>query len=198
MKSIYSLHPSYKMWDSSIRNLKERTGKPLEDWMAILKKKGPATDAERRAWLAREHAITTNYASWIVEEAAGRSCNPNLYDPEDLVAKMFESKPLLVPIFDKLLKMGLAAGAEAKACPCATIVPLFRNHVFAQIKPSTRTRVDIGFALGAMKHAGRLVSTGGYEKKDRITHRIPIATIDEIDGEVKKWLKTAYDTDAGK
>lgn len=38
--------------------------------------------------------------------------------------------------------------------------------------------------------------TGGFKKKDRITQRIPIATLDEIDAEVKKWLKTAYDLDA--
>jgi hypothetical protein len=41
----------------------------------------------------------------------------------------------------------------------------------------------------------RLIDTGGLAKKDRITHRIEVTAADQIDGEVKKWLKTAYDLD---
>jgi hypothetical protein len=68
--------------------------------------------------------------------------------------------------------------------------------VFAQIKPATNTRIDFSLALGAAKAAGRLISTGGYEKKDRLTHRIPVASLADIDGELKRWLKTAYELDA--
>jgi hypothetical protein len=75
-------------------------------------------------------------------------------------------------------------------------VPLYRNHVFAQIKPTTQTRIDLGFALGARKAEGRLIDTGGYAKKDRITHRIPIESAKDIDAEVKKWMKVAYEADA--
>ena len=83
-----------------------------------------------------------------------------------------------------------------KACPCKTIVPLYRNHVFAQIKPTTNTRIDLGLSLGNRKTPKRLIDTGGYKKKDRITHRIPISALDEVDAEVKRWLQTAYDLDA--
>jgi len=40
------------------------------------------------------------------------------------------------------------------------------------------------------------VSTGGFEKGDRITHRIPVSSIHEIDTELKKWLTLAYELDA--
>ena len=84
-----------------------------------------------------------------------------------------------------------------KACPCQTIVPLYRNHVFAQIKPTTNTRIDLGFALAKYKGKlpKRIIDTGGLAKKDRITHRIELKSADEIDSEVKKWLKTAYELD---
>jgi hypothetical protein len=101
----------------------------------------------------------------------------------------------LRPIHDALLKLGLKIGKDVKACPCQTIVPLYRNHVFAQIKPATNKRVDIGFALGDMKPEGRLIDTGGFAKKDRITHRIPLESVKDIDDEVKQWLKVAYDRD---
>jgi hypothetical protein len=87
-------------------------------------------------------------------------------------------------------------GKDVRVCPCQTIVPLYRNHVFAQIKPTTQTRIDMGFALGARKAEGRLIDTGGYAKNDRITHRIPIASLAEIDNEVKRWFRAAYEADA--
>jgi Domain of unknown function (DUF5655) len=51
-------------------------------------------------------------------------------------------------IYETLLKVGLGVGADAKACPCKTIVPLYREHVFAEIKPATNSRIDLGLALG--------------------------------------------------
>lgn len=113
------------------------------------------------------------------------------------VEEMFSGKKEgLWPIYDALLKLGLNIGKEAKACPCQTIVPLYRNHVFAQIKPTTQTRIDLGLALGNLKTPKRLIDTGGYAKKDRITHRIEITSLKDIDQDVKRWLKVAYDRDA--
>jgi hypothetical protein len=115
---------------------------------------------------------------------------------EGYVEAMFSGpKAQLLPIYQQLLKLGLGIGKEAKACPCQTIVPLYRNHVFAQIKPTTQKRIDMGFALGDMKASGRLIDTGGFAKKDRITHRIPITSLEEIDDEVKHWMKVAYERD---
>ena len=83
------------------------------------------------------------------------------------------------------------------ACPYKTIVPLYRHHVFAQIKPTTNTRIDLGLALA--KHKAklpkRLIDTGGLQKKDRITHRIEISSLDDIDADVKKWVRAAYELD---
>jgi hypothetical protein len=58
------------------------------------------------------------------------------------------------------------------------------------------TRIDMGFALKDTKARGRLIDTGGFAKKDRITHRIPITKVAEIDDQVQTWLKKAYDMDA--
>jgi hypothetical protein len=83
-------------------------------------------------------------------------------------------------------------------CPCQTIVPLYRTHVFAQVKPTTRTRVDLGFALARCTTplSPRLIDTGGAAKGDRITHRIPLQRVEDIDAEVDRWLWLAYELDA--
>jgi len=184
-----------------VATLKEKTGRSLDEWLELVKKSGPATEKERRDWLKKEHGLGTNSAWWIAERAEGKGAetdDPDAYlrAAEGHVEKMYSGgKAGLRPIYDALLKLGLALGKDVKACPCQTIVPLYRNQVFAQIKPATRTRIDFGFALGARQAEGRLIDTGGYAKKDRITHRIPISSLKEIDEEVGKWLRIAYEED---
>jgi hypothetical protein len=201
-KSVYSVHPGVLMTQKWIGELKQKTGRTLEEWLKYIKKEGPADERKRRVWLKETHGLGTNTAWWLAERSAGKgaeSGDPDLYleSAERDVEKMFSGgKAHLRPVYDALLKLGLKTGKEAKACPCQTIVPLYRNHVFAQIKPTTQKRIDLGFALGDTKPTGRLIDTGGFAKKDRITHRIPITSVDEIDDEVKHWLKVAYDRDA--
>ena len=201
-KSIYSVHPGVAMTVKWIGELKPKTGRSLEEWMQYLKKNGPKGEKERRAWLKEEHGLGTNTAWWLAERFEGKGTetgDPDSYlkAAEGYVEKMFAGgKAGLKPLYDALLKLGLSIGKDAKACPCQTIVPLYRNHVFAQIKPTTRTRIDFGFALGDTKPQGRMIDTGGFAKKDRITHRIEISSLADIDDEVKHWLKVAYDRDA--
>lgn len=201
-KSRYSVHPSVAMVQKWVETLPEKTGRSLDEWLALIQREGPPTEKERREWLKKEHRLGTNTAWWLAERAEGkglRDSDPELYlqAAEKYVEEMFAgSKAGLRPIYDKLLEVGLKTGKEAKACPCKTIVPLYRNHVFAQLKPTTRTRIDLGLSLGDMKVPKRLLETGGLAKGDRITHRIPITSLAEIDDEVKQWLKVAYDRDA--
>jgi len=201
-KSIYGVHPGVAMTQKWIAELKSKTGRSLEEWLRFIKANGPKDLKARREWLKEEHGLGTNSAWWIADRADGKDSetgDPDAYlkAAEGYVEKMFTgSKSGLRPIYDALLKLGLAIGKEAKACPCQTIVPLYRNHVFAQIKPTTRTRIDFGLALGDTKAKGRLIDTGGFAKKDRITHRFEITSLKDIDDELKRWLKVAYDRDA--
>ena len=76
---------------------------------------------------------------------------------------------------------------------------MYRRHVFAQIKPATRTRIDFGLALAkeTARLPKRLIDTGGREKGDRITHRIEVTRLEDVDDDLRRWLKRAYDLDAG-
>jgi hypothetical protein len=201
-KSIYGVHPGVAMTQKWVGELKQKTGRDLEEWLTLIKKKGPKDEKARRDWLKSEYGLGTNWAGWLSERAEGKSSDvddPDTYlkAAEGYVAKMFDGpKAALRPLYDALLKLGLSIGKDVKACPCQTIVPFYRKHVFAQIKPTTRTRIDFGFALGGMKASGRLIDTGGFAKKDRITHRIEITSLKDIDDEVKRWLKAAYELDA--
>lgn len=201
-KSIYGVHPGVLMTQKWIADLKQKTGRSLEEWLAFIKKSGPKDEVARREWLKTKHGLGTNSAWWLAERTEGKGAetsdsNEYLAAAEGYVETMFSGgKAALRPVYDALLKLGLKVGKDVKACPCQTIVPIYRKHVIAQIKPTTRTRIDFGFALGDTRAKGRLIETGGFAKKDRITHRIEITSLKEIDDEVKLWLKVAYDRDA--
>ncbi len=200
-KDIYSVHPSIEMVQDWVKSLKDKTGRTLEQWVALIKKSGPKTTEARRDWLKKEYKLGTNSAWWLVDRAEGRGEEDEPDGYLKAVPKWVDDmyaggKAPLRPIHDELINVGRALGKDVKVCPCKTIVPFYRNHVIAQIKPSTKTRIDLGFALGDMKASGRLIDTGGFAKKDRITHRIAITSLKDIDAEVKRWLKTAYERDA--
>jgi hypothetical protein len=190
------------MTQSWIVSLREKTGRSLDEWIALVRASGPRAEKERREWLKTEHKLGTNAAWFIAERCEGKGQDTD--DPEtylvaasEWVEAMFAGKKsALRPIYDELVKIGRALGKDVKVCPCQTIVPIYRKHVFAQIKPTTNTRIDLGLALRDTAATGRLIDTGGFAKKDRITHRIPVTRLEEIDEDLLRWLQTAYDMDA--
>jgi hypothetical protein len=200
-KSLYSVHPGVTMVQAWIVSLPEKTGRSLEEWIQLVEDEGPDSEKERRDWLKREHGLGTNAAWWIAERASGKGLedgDPEAYlkAAEGYVAAMFAGRRAgLRPLYDELLKLGMALGKDVKVCPCQTIVPLYRRHVFAQIKPATNTRIDLGLALSDTVTPERLIDTGGLAKKDRITHRIAVMEAADIDAELKHWLRFAYDLD---
>lgn len=198
----FGIHPSVQMVQAWVSRLKEKTGKTLEEWVDLLQQSDLKTRPEQIEWLKQHYKFSSMAASWIAEKTEGIGWddgNPTAYlqAAQTYIDAMFAGpKEKLYPIYESLLSISYALGKDVKACPCKTIVPLYRNHVFAQIKPTTRTRIDLGLALGNMKAPSRLINTGGYEKKDRITYRIPLTSLNDIDDEITHWLKIAYEFDA--
>jgi hypothetical protein len=197
--TLYSVHPSLAYAQAVVAGMKAKTGRSIDEWVSFVKKHGPKTESEQRDWLRKEHKLGMNYAGWIAGQVHGKGdedTDPDKYltAAERYVKEMFAGKRSgLRRIYDALLKLGLALGDDVKACPCQTMVPLFRKHVFCQIKPATNTRIDLGFCLRGVKPTKRLLDTGGEAKGDRITHRIAITSPNEIDDEVRRWMKKAYD-----
>jgi len=202
--SIYSVHPSVAYAQAIIANLPKTTGRSIDEWIALVKKSGPRGEKERREWLKESYKLGGTTAWMIVDRVEGKGAEDTdgaayLKAAAGYVESMYAGpKAALRPIHNALIAQGLALGGDVKICPCQTIVPFYREHVFAQIKPSTRTRIDFGLALKSAKKKPpkRLLDTGGLAKGDRITHRIEITSLAGIDAEVKEWLKIAYELEA--
>jgi hypothetical protein len=202
-KQRYDPHAGIAMVRNWIDTLKAKTGRDLDEWTAFIKSKGPKDTPSRREWLKTEHKLGTNSAWWLVDHAEGKDdleeSDPKVYVARatNYVDALFSgSKAALRPLYDKLYDLARSIGDDIKISPGKTIVPIYRQHVIAQIKPTTRTRIDFGLALKDTPTKGRLIDTGGLAKKDRITHRIEVTSVDDIDAFVEKWLRKAYEIDA--
>jgi hypothetical protein len=201
--SRYHVHPSVATVQKWIAELKPKTGRSLDEWIALVKKHGPKEYAARRAWLKSKYNLGTNSALYIAERADGKGGEED--SPEKYLAAAANyveaqysgRKFALRPLFEELLHLGKSIGPDVKACPCKTMVPLYRDHVFAQIKPTTNSRIDLGLCFTTYKGKlpKHLIDTGGLAKRDRITHRIELTSSSQIDGDVEKWLRAAYHLD---
>jgi hypothetical protein len=200
---VYSVHPAIAHVSAVIENMPQKTGRSLDEWIALVAKSGMAGEKERIAWLKGQHQLGATTAGLIAECAAGLGRENTdgaayLEAATRYVEEMYDgAKAGLRPIHDVLVDLVVSLGKDVKICPCTTIVPFYRNHVFAQIKPATRTRVDFGLALkgNTKKTPKRLIDTGGLKKGDRITHRFAIESPEEIDDQVREWAQIAYALD---
>ena len=197
------VHPSVVHARRILENLPDKTGRSLGEWIELLGREAPAGERERRTWLERQHRLGATVARLIARQSVGRGAedvDPVAYleAAAGYVEAMYgTAKAGLRRIHEELVDLGLSLGDDVRVCPCKTIVPLYRNHVFAEIKPATQTRVELGLALRGVDGPlpERLRDTGGLIRGDRITHRFALAATDEIDREVEHWLKTAYELD---
>ena len=71
-KSIYGVHPGVAMTQKWVAELKQKTGRSLEEWLRLIKKSGPKDEKARREWLKTEHGLGTNSAWWLAERAEGK------------------------------------------------------------------------------------------------------------------------------
>lgn len=203
--SMYGVHPGVSMVQQWLATLREKTGRTLDDWVRLIRKEGPADEKARREWLKVKHGLGTNSAWWLAERATkpaperGWDDNPESYLEQavEYVDRMYSGgKETLRPIHMRLVALVEGLGREAKMCPCQTIVPVYRHRVIAQIKPRNRTTIEFGFALGDMKPSGALIDTGGFAKKDRITHALEITSPTQVNAEAERWLREAFARDA--
>lgn len=205
----YDVHPSVKQMQEWVRTLPTSTGKSLAAWVRAIRAEEFKGPAEARAWLKKEHGMGTNACWHLAERAFARDLSLMDDDPERYLAlapkyvdgQYAGKKAGLRAIYEKLYGAFRGLGSDVLICPCKTIVPAYREHVFAQIKPTTNTRVDLGLCLTALVKEGRvlpdrLIDTGGFAKRDRITHRVALASPEDVDAFALKWLARAYELDA--
>lgn len=178
-----------EMTNTMIANLKDRTGKTLEQWIAIAKKSGAAKHGEMVKMLKADHGMTHGYANLVAHKAL-KSDAGSVGETTDLVASQYAGdKAGLKPIYDALIEAARSCGT-IEIAPKKAYVSLRRSKQFAIIQPSTKTRVDLGLKLKSEPEKGRLEKSGKFNAM--VSHRVRLEKSTDVDKSVKAWIKKAW------
>jgi len=174
------------------RLLQARTGQGVAAWkerIAAATPQNRASEPALRTWLSAE-GVTGYAQALLVWETLGY---PGFLvaDAEELIGKQYADRPQLRPVFDAVLGLLPALPGPVTVQARGTLVSLVSpRRTFAVLKPTTKSRVDLGLRLDTTQPEGRILPARDL---GQATVRIPLATPGEVDDEVRAWLTKAYD-----
>jgi predicted transport protein len=171
-------------------NIAENTGRPVAEWIGVVKQSGLHKHGEIVKFLKTDHGFTHGYANLVAHQALQSSAAH--HDDEDLVAAQYAGeKAALKPVYDAIVKAVNSFGADVEIAPKKTYVSLRRKKQFALVQPSTATRLDVGLNLKGIAPSGRLESADGFNAM--CTHRVRVESAGAVDAELVGWLRRAYE-----
>lgn len=174
-----------KALQTMIDNMPEKTGKSLNEWKSLLKAKTFSKHSEAVKFLKEEYKVTHGFANTIVTLSKEENITP-----VDLVKNQYQGKEDLIPIYEKLLSVVKGFGKDITISPKKASVSIIRKKQFALIKPSTKTRIDLGLKIKDKQITDRLENSGPFGTM--CTHRVKLSEVSQIDSELIEWLKEAY------
>ena len=180
-----------------IPRIETDTGRSAGAWIGAMRTAGFGDDAphaDRRAWLV-EQGLNRNQAGavlWWMKNGAAIEAGGG-----ELIDRQYDgAKAALRPVYERVAGVIEAFGEDVVPGPRGTYVSFGRPQQFALVQPSTRTRVDVGLRLPGAAPTERLLEAGSFGS-GTITHRVALATPDEVDAELEGWLRDAYDARGG-
>ncbi len=169
-----------------IDNMPAKTGRSLEEWFVVVDAAGFAKHGQILSHLKSEYGVSHGFANLIAARALSRGQEATA---DDLVEAQYEGrKAPLRPLYDRLIAEVSAFGPDVEVAPKKTSVSLRRNKQFALIEAPSATRLQLGVNLRGTAPTDRLRAAGGM-----CTHRVDVASADEIDAELVGWLHEAYE-----
>ena len=178
------------MEDNMIKNLEEKYGKSLREWITIVNKSNLEKHKEIVNYLKSEYGFTYGYANLIAHKSL-KSDAGSAASADDLVEQQYsKGKESLKPIYDELITFIQGFGDDVELAPKKAYVSIRRKKQFAIIQPSTKTRLDLGLNLKGKAAKGRLEESGSFNAM--CSHRIRLTDKNEVDEEIINWMREAY------
>lgn len=182
--------------EAQIHNIEEKYGKPLSEWIVIVRDSGLTKHTEIVAMLKSRHGMSHGSAQRVAlkaRESDGASiAEAARASGRDPVDDLYGGKKAdLKPIHDTLITTVDTFGNDIELAPKKGYVSLRRKKQFAMIQPTTTTRIDVGLVLKDLPTTERLESAASFNAL--FTHRVRVNNINDVDEQLISWLKQAYD-----
>ena len=184
---------------SQIKNIVATYGKPIEAWVKIIVDSAKATGKQKHgelvAMLKKDFKLPHGAAhrlSLIAREtfAPAGPAKPKASKAKDPAEALYPGdRAALRPIHDKLM-VTIEAFGEHEVAPKKGYLSLRRKTQFAMIQPGLKW-VNVGLVLKGFPVTERLESAEKFNPL--FTHRVRVRSVAEVDTQLVRWLKQAYD-----
>lgn len=173
------------MW---ARILEKRTGAGVATWTRRIAREQLNDEASLRAWLTSQGVMGYGQTLLVME----RFGYPDflMATADELIDAQYADRPGLRPIFDAVVTAVTQfgkVGVQARKTYVSLVSP---RRTFARVQATTKGRVDLGLRLDEQAPGGRLQPSKIHET---MRLQIGLSTIDDVDEEVVRWLRRAYD-----
>lgn len=180
-----------KAMQTYITSVESKTDKKLAELLKIVRAQGFPKAGLATAWLKSEYGLGHGHANFV----AVMALSPEKFKTggEDALSALFKGdKEKWRSAYDALAAKVLKFGADASASANNSYVNLQRGgKKFGVVQISSAERMDIGIKLKGAAANGRLEAAGSWNAM--VTHRVRVTDAKQIDTELVKWLKQAYE-----
>lgn len=175
-------------------SMTERTGRSLDEWVALVRESGPDPLDQRavRAWLKDVHGVPQN-SQWAIADAAATGAGWQRPDVDAYTDALYSgSKAHLRPIHDAIMTLAEALGEDVSREGRGTYIPVVRKTQFVAVAPGPRGTVRVGFRFrGAAPEDERLSPAKGFAQATHWLHLAADADEDDLRS-LEPLLEAAY------
>ena len=178
---------------TQLKNIQAKTGKSLDELVALVRASGLTKHGEVRDMLKRDLGLghgDANTLAHVALKSDGASQAEGKTTDDVLDGIYTGPKAGLRPIHDRLMAT-IEAFGPFEIAPKKGYVSLRRKKQFAMIGPATNTKVEVGLNVKDLPEAERLtaVPAGGM-----CNYKVRLGTVDEVDDQLVAWLRQAFDS----
>ena len=173
---------------SQVRNIETTYGRPIDQWIELIRASGRTRHGEMVTWLKGEYGLSHGSANRVALVAI-EAMSPKAQPVDQEQAMYAGSKTELLPIHRRLMAVVRALGTDIEVAPKKGYLSLRRRKQFAMIKPAAK-HIDLGLILASHEIGARLESAATFNAL--FTHRVRVQSLDEIDNELREWIAQAY------
>ena len=176
-------------------NIKAQTGKTPDDFRVLAEKKGLLREGVKTgqivSWLKEDFGLGHGHAMAIVLMLKSAT-EPRTTKSENIEKHFSGGKAKWREPYDRLLTKINQVGPDVSVGPTDTYLSLLRKGKKFAILQVTSDHLDIGIKLKGAKTTDRFKAAGAWNAM--VTHRVQISDPKQVDAEVLKWLKQAFDS----
>lgn len=173
-----------------MNNIEEKTGKPFQSWVDLVRAQNFSKHGEIMKFLKGEHAFTHGYAN-LVAHKAKESDAGSITDKDAMIDAQYKGKEHFRPLYDQLIESILKLGDDVELAPKKSYISLRRKKQFGCLNPATKSRFEVGINLKGHPSQGMLQQV--TKSSAMFTHQINISKDEVLSPEVIEWLQKAYE-----